>query len=55
MVSDSNEFSYTTSAVTFKEIFVAQHFQRDIVRGLEGLISTGKKETEIGMLSYVLA
>lgn len=49
MVSESNEFSYTTSAVTFKEIFVAQHFQRDIVRGLEGFVSTSKKQIEIGV------
>ncbi|XP_042039803.1 SH3 domain-containing protein 1-like [Salvia splendens] len=31
----------------YKSTRAAKHFQRDIVRGLEGLISTGKKETEI--------
>ncbi|KAK4486262.1 hypothetical protein RD792_008932 [Penstemon davidsonii] len=38
---------YITSAVTFKELFVTQHFQKDIVRGLEGFISTSKKQMEI--------
>lgn len=46
---ESNDFSYTNSAVTFKELFVAQHFQRDIVRGLDGFISTSKKQMELGM------
>ncbi|KAK6158603.1 hypothetical protein DH2020_005917 [Rehmannia glutinosa] len=45
--SESNELFYITSAVTFKELFVAQHFQRDIVRGLDGFISTSKKQMEI--------
>ncbi|KAL8521510.1 hypothetical protein ACS0TY_011866 [Phlomoides rotata] len=31
----------------YKSTRAAKHFQRDIVRGLDGLISTSKKETEI--------
>ncbi|XP_057799089.1 SH3 domain-containing protein 2-like [Salvia miltiorrhiza] len=31
----------------YKSTRAAKHFQRDIVRGLEGLISTSKKQTEI--------
>ncbi|CAA0814928.1 SH3 domain-containing protein [Striga hermonthica] len=31
----------------YKSTRAAKHFQRDIVRGLEGFISTGKKQMEI--------
>ena len=33
---------------------VFQHFQRDIVRGVEGYIVTGSKQVEIGGLVKVL-
>lgn len=36
--------------LSFSSFF--QHFQRDIVRGVEGYTVTGSKQVEIGMLVY---
>jgi len=35
--------------LTAKLEIILQHFQRDIVRGVEGYIVTGSKQVEIGM------
>lgn len=49
-----NNVCLLLSELNFKICYVAQHFQRNIVRGVEGSVSMSLKEMEIGVCLVLL-